>query len=174
MKVTAVIFMIVLPFCAVAQQNSGSPAKSVTVNFNNAEGQDVGHALLSPTSHDVRIKIDVKKLPPGEHSLHIHQFPKCDTPDFKTAGAHFNPADQTHSSHDHTGMPAGDIPNFSLIVAADGTGHATVIAPNVTMGSEPNSVFSNGGTAIIIHAVSSQDPGSAPPRIACGVIAKSE
>jgi Cu-Zn family superoxide dismutase len=168
--ITAIACVILLPFCAFAQQKPAS--KSVTVNFKNAEGQDVGHAVLTPAAHGVRIKIEVKNLPPGEHSLHIHQFPKCDAPDFKTAGSHFNPSGMAHS--DHAAMPAGDIPNFSLIVAADGTGHATVIAPNVTMGSEPTSVFSDGGTAIVIHAVSSNDPGSAPPRIACGVIAKSE
>jgi Cu-Zn family superoxide dismutase len=167
--ITGIACLIFLSSCAAAQQNPGASTKQVTVNFKNAEGQDVGHAVLSPTSHGVRIKIDVKDLPPGQHSLHIHQFPKCDAPDFKSAGAHFNPSGQAH-----TGMPAGDIPNFSLIVAADGTGHATVVAPNVTMGSEANSVLSNGGTAIVIHAASSQDVSSAPPRIACGVIAKSE
>jgi Cu-Zn family superoxide dismutase len=115
----------------------------------------------------VKIKLDVKGLPPGEHSLHIHQNAKCEPPDFKSAGPHFNGA-EGHA--DHSGLPAGDIPDFSLIVAADGTGHATVIAPNVTLGSDDHSVFTNGGTAIVIHAVASEASSSAPPRIACGVI----
>jgi Cu-Zn family superoxide dismutase len=67
-------------------------------------------------------------------------------------------------------LPAGDIPDFSLIVAADGTGHATVVAPNITLGSDDHSVFTNGGTAIVIHAVASGASSDAPPRIACGVI----
>jgi len=33
-------------------------------------------------------------------------------------------------------MPAGDIPDFALIVAADGTAHATTVAPNVTLGTD--------------------------------------
>jgi hypothetical protein len=33
-------------------------------------------------------------------------------------------------------------------------------------------VFSNGGTAIVIHAVSGGSGGAAPARIACGVISK--
>ncbi len=77
--------------------------------------------------------------------------------------------------HEHgAGAPAGDIPNFSLVVAADGTAHVTVVAPNVTLGTDDHSVFSNGGTAVVIHAVSSETTSGAPPRIACGVIAKSE
>jgi Cu/Zn superoxide dismutase len=71
-------------------------------------------------------------------------------------------------------MPAGDIPDFSLIVAADGTGHAMVVAPNVTLGTDEHSVFSNGGTAIVIHAVSGGTSSAAPLRIACGVISKPE
>lgn len=147
-------------------RGSAAP-KPVTVEIKNAQGQSVGSATLTEATHGVKIKLDVKGLPPGEHSLHIHQNPKCEPPDFKSAGPHFNgPAGHA----DHSGLPAGDIPDFSLIVAADGTGHATVVAPNVTLGSDDHSVFSNGGTAIVIHAVATEASSSAPPRIACGVI----
>ncbi len=71
-------------------------------------------------------------------------------------------------------MPAGDIPDFSLIVGADGTAHTSIIAPYVTLGTDENSVFSNGGTAIVIHAVAGGTGAAAPPRIACGVITKPE
>ena len=144
-------------------------SKPVTVEIKNAQGQSVGTATLSEAPHGVKIKLDIKGLPPGEHSLHIHQIAKCEPPDFKSAGPHFNGA----SGHaDHAGMPAGDIPDFSLIVGADGTAHASVVAPNVTLGDDEHSVFSNGGTAIVIHAVATEASSSAPPRIACGVITK--
>ncbi len=61
-----------------------------------------------------------------------------------------------------------------MIVAADGTAHANTTAPNVTLGTDDHSVFSNGGTAIIIHAVAGGTGSGAPPRIACGVITKPE
>ena len=148
---------------------SHGASKPVTVEIKNAQGQGVGTATLSETPHGVKIKLDIKGLPPGEHSLHIHQIAKCEPPDFKSAGPHFNGA----SGHaDHAGMPAGDIPDFSLIVGADGTAHASVVAPNVTLGDDEHSVFSNGGTAIVIHAVATEASSSAPPRIACGVITK--
>src|SRR5208282_5444273 len=120
----------------------------------------------------VKIKLDIKNLPPGPHLMHIHEFPKCDPPDFKSAGAHFNPTGASHDGHGPTGMPAGDIPNFVLTVAADGTAHTSTIAPYVTLGNESNSVFSNGGTALVFHAVAGHVSASAPPRIACGVIAR--
>jgi superoxide dismutase, Cu-Zn family len=103
--------------------------------------------------------------------MHIHQFAKCETPDFKSAGPHFNP---TEGEHSPTGMMAGDIPNFVLTVSADGTAHTTTTAPYVTLGSESNSVFSNGGTSLVIHAVAGEVSASAPPRIACGVITKTQ
>ena len=40
--------------------------------------------------------------------------------------------------------------------------------------SDDHSVFSNGGTAIVIHAVAAESSGNAPARIACGVITKPE
>ena len=150
---------------------SRAAAKSVTVEIKDAQGQNVGTAVLSEATHGVKIKLDVKGLPPGEHSLHIHQNAKCEAPDFKSAGPHFG-----GSGHGHDGMamgaPAGDIPDFALIVAADGTAHASTVAPNVTLGADDNSVFSNGGTAIVIHAVAGGTGTGAPPRIACGVITK--
>jgi Cu-Zn family superoxide dismutase len=160
---------------AFAQDNQKHAAeKPVTVNLKNAEGQSVGTAVLSEAPHGVSIKLDITKLPPGEHSMHIHQIAKCDPPDFKSAGPHFDHGEAGHSEHVHGAMAAGDIPNFSLIVAKDGTAHVKVIAPNVTMENGDHSVFSNGGTAIVIHAVSGGTGDAAPARIACGVITRGE
>jgi Cu-Zn family superoxide dismutase len=157
---------------AVLPQPSPANAagKSVTVDIKNTQGQSVGTAVLAPAPKGVKITIDIKNLPPGEHSLHIHQVAKCEPPDFKSAGPHFD----AMGGHSHEGMPAGDIPDFSLLVSADGTAHASIIAPNVTLGDDAHSVFSNGGTAIVIHAVAGGTGSGAPPRIACGIIARPE
>ncbi len=161
------LLFLSLGAAAASGAHSNAASKPVTVDIKNGEGQSIGTAILSEAPHGVKIKIDIKNLPPGEHSLHIHQVAKCEAPDFKSAGPHFGAAHAEHGA-----LAAGDIPDFSLIVAADGTAHATVVAPNVTLGTDDHSVFSNGGTAIVIHAVSAGASSGAPPRIACGVIAK--
>ena len=52
----------------------------------------------------------------------------------------------------------------------------TVTNKNVTMGAEPNSLYTNGGTALMIHAAADDmktDPGGAAgDRIICGTITK--
>jgi superoxide dismutase, Cu-Zn family len=148
-----------------------SQSKPVTSDIKNPEGRSVGTVTLSEAPRGVKIKLDIKDLPPGQHSIHIHQVAKCDAPDFKTAGPHFGAA---HAGHESGAVPAGDIPNFSLIVAADGTAHVSVVAPNVTIGAGENSVFSDGGTSIVIHAAADPAAAGAPARIACAVIAKPE
>ena len=165
--VFAALFLSAAGAVCVPASRANANAKPVTVDIKNAQGQSVGTATLSPAPKGVKITLDIKNLPPGEHSLHIHHVAKCELPDFKSAGPHF-----AGGGHTHEGLPAGDIPDFSLVVAADGTAHASTIAPNVTLGDDDHSVFSNGGTAIVIHAVAGGTGSAAPPRIACGVITK--
>jgi Cu-Zn family superoxide dismutase len=153
--IPSALFLILFSTTAVFAQEAQkhAAAKPVTVDIIDAQGHSVGTAVLSESPHGVKITLNVKNLPPGPHLMHIHQFAKCETPDFKSAGPHFNTPD---GEHIHPGMMAGDIPNFVLTVGADGSAHATTTAPYVTLGSESNSVFSNGGTSIVIHAVAGE------------------
>lgn len=169
-------FLCVLALGVFSSSRAGVPAaaKPVMVDIKNADGRTAGTATLLHAPEGVKITLDIKNLLPGAHLLHIHQFPKCEPPDFKSAGPHFDPDSTGHGEHAHEGLPAGDIPNFVLTVNADGTAHTSVIAPNVTMGTDSHSVFSNGGTSIVIHAVADKVTAAAPPRIACAVIAKPE
>jgi Cu-Zn family superoxide dismutase len=165
---TSTLLLLTLSAIPAAAQNA---PKSVTVTIINAAKEPVGTATLSEAPKGVKITLDIKNLPPGQHLMHIHEFPKCEAPDFKSAGPHFNPQHGTNADGSMSPM-AGDIPHFELTVAQNGTAHVSVVAPGVTMGNEPNSVFTNGGTSIVIHDVAKTVTDNAPPRIACAVIAK--
>ncbi len=163
-----------LAICAAAGLAQSKPVTKKTVELKDAKGNSVGTATIESKKQGVETKLDLKDLPPGEHAVHFHQNAKCDPPDFKSAGGHFNPTGKQHGFDNPNGHHAGDMPNFT--VKANGKAKATVKDEDVVLGngSEANSLFANGGTSIMNHAKADDmrtDPaGNAGDRIACGVI----
>src|SRR5580704_9341059 len=163
-----------LPLLAavVALLISALPSAAKTkVELKDAQGKAVGAISVSPKGAGVSLKLSLHDLPPGEHAIHFHLNPKCDAPDFKSAGPHFNPEGKKHGFDNPEGHHAGDMRNFT--VDANGKAGPLRFEDN---DAALDSLLSNGGTSIVIHAKADDyktDPsGNSGDRIACGVITK--
>jgi superoxide dismutase, Cu-Zn family len=146
------------------------------VELKNAQGESIGTATLTSLNKNggVRVKLDLKNLPPGQHGLHFHEMAKCEGPAFESAGAHFNPTSALHGAKNPKGPHAGDMLNFN--VSANGTANSTLTDTHVSLGDGTNSLFGNGGTSLVVHEKADDyktDPsGNSGARIGCGVITK--
>lgn len=148
--------------------------KAAKADLWNAQGEKVATATLKQAKNGVKISLAATALPAGVHAFHIHAVGKCEAPDFKSAGGHFNPENKKHGLKNPEGPHAGDMPNIT--VDAKGKGKAAVVNARVTLGEGANSLFHEGGTAIVIHEKADDDmtdpAGNAGNRIACGVVEK--
>lgn len=166
MRVASLALLLVAPTFAAA----ASPAAFAVLH--DAAGREVGRATLAPAHGGVRVHVAVTGLRPGKHGIHIHAVGRCEGPEFKSAGGHFNPTQRHHGLRNPAGAHAGDMPN--LVVRKDGKATATFTAKGASLGEGAGSLFGPEGTALVIHADPDDevsDPaGNAGARVACGVI----
>jgi Cu-Zn family superoxide dismutase len=151
---------------------SHSAAKT-KVELKDGQGKSVGDIVIWDQGSGVALQLALHDLTPGEHGIHFHQVPKCEGPDFKSAGGHFNPEGKKHGFDSPDGHHAGDMKNFS--VGANGKAKVKLEDSEVTLKDGPHSLLTN-GAAIVVHAKADDyktDPsGNSGDRVACGVITK--
>jgi Cu-Zn family superoxide dismutase len=159
-------------FYLIACPISVQAARKAKADLLNAKGAPVGTATFSQKTNGVQLDLKVSNLSPGLHGFHIHAVGRCEAPDFKSAGPHFNPEGKQHGWDNPLGHHLGDLQN--LDVGPDGKANVRILVPGVTLGEGAMSLFHEGGTALVIHEKPDDgktDPaGNAGARIACGVI----
>ncbi len=147
-------------------------AHTARAELKDTKGEKVGTATLVEAKGGVQVAVKAQGLPPGTHGIHVHAVGKCEDPEFKSAGPHFNPTARKHGMKNPEGHHAGDLPN--LVVGADGKGELKGTLEGATLGEGPASLLGPQGAALVVHASPDDelsDPaGNSGARIACGVI----
>jgi len=165
-----ILALTTLVAAPLALRAAAKQAKLV-VPITTHDGLAAGSATITPHKDGIRIHISAKNLPVGDHAVHIHSIPRCDPPDFKSAGPHFNPTHKMHGYMNPNGPHMGDMP-ANLTIGESHTGEATFTLPLLSL----ESILANGGTSLVIHDHGDDqmtDPsGNSGNRIACAVISR--
>ncbi|MFQ3544742.1 superoxide dismutase family protein [Halobacillus rhizosphaerae] len=167
-RVIPIGFIICL-FLSACSADKRSP---LNTSFYNGQGDKIGTATLKEMSDGVQVKVKVEGLEPGPHAIHVHEFPKCKAPDFKSAGNHFNPMSKLHGLMNAEGAHAGDLPN----IEADSAGmvNAELMLPDATLKDGQKSLLRKEGTSLVIHSGvddgMTQPAGDSGERFACAKI----
>src|SRR5262245_54603787 len=82
-------------FVSVSRSQTSQPAAggaggAAEAMLMDAAGKQVGTAMLTDEGGKLKLHVEVEGLTEGVHGIHIHEVGKCEGPDFKSAGAHFN------------------------------------------------------------------------------------
>ncbi|OPA81032.1 superoxide dismutase [Paenibacillus selenitireducens] len=179
--VVPLLFMIVLGCedkalpvsVSAANESSLTTHQPITSDIINGKGTKMGTAKFTQLAKGVQIDVVATGLKPGLHGIHVHETGLCEAPDFKTAGAHFNPSGKEHGYDNVNGEHAGDLSN--LVAGPNGKAEAQFVLTTVTLQKGvSNSLLKEGGTALVIH----EDPddmhtnpsGNSGNRIGCAVI----
>ena len=177
----SLLAVAVLAACASKAPTAPVPAPKPTEGFFGrtksavatltpaASGAVSGIVSFSASGSTVDVHVVAAGLVPGStHGFHVHDAGNCASPDFMSAGGHFNPEHRQHGPQggEHH---AGDMP--SLLADPTGKIDTTFTLNGVALGGVEGFV----GHAVILHAgpddYATQPTGNSGGRIACGVIA---
>jgi superoxide dismutase, Cu-Zn family len=169
-KYSGFLLMPLIAACStIGSSQMREPAvKASAILMEN--GQNVGAMTLTQNSGGARLQLSVIGMAQGEYGMHLHEFGKCEGPEYKTAGMHWNPAGRQHGINNPQGSHVGDLPNLKV------TGSAAQLDTQLEglrlTGSD--ALLDADGASFIIHAKPDDyktDPsGNSGGRKICGVI----
>lgn len=167
----AALALLLAAGCTMQDGGLGAQGAAATAELRDSAGTIVGSATVTPVAGGLRVDIQGRNLPPGQHGAHIHQTGLCDPPGFTTAGGHWNPTARQHGKDNPAGMHHGDLPN--LTIDAGGAGALSYVVQGGALSGAADALLDADGAAIVIHAAPDDyrtDPtGNSGGRIACGV-----
>ena len=150
---------------------SGNVARAQLVGADQAQ---YGEVIVAEGDNGLIVNIKAEGMSPGPHGAHIHETGKCEGPDFKSAGGHWNPAGTQHGFDNPQGAHAGDF--FNLDIGADGSGALQAVVPGATLGDGENAMLDGDGAAFVVHQgpddLKTDPSGASGERIACGVFVR--
>jgi Cu-Zn family superoxide dismutase len=167
---TAVLFLSGV-FCGTAHADMSA---SMTMVDASGSGTSVGTITVTETAYGVLFTPALTGLPAGVHGFHLHENASC-APREKdgkavaalAAGGHLDPEKTGKHEGPYGKGHLGDLP--AIIVAADGSAVAPVLAPRVKMADLA-------GRSLMLHAGGDNHAdhpaalGGGGARIACGVL----
>lgn len=146
-----------------------------TAEMIDGEGNSIGEVVFTQTEEGVQVEGTITGQEPGPKGFHVHEFGECETPDFLSAGGHFNPEGHDHGEPEapHDQRHAGDFGNIEF--DEEGEANFSFVDDVITLGEGENDIV---GKALIVHEqeddLETQPTGDAGPRAGCGLILASE
>lgn len=154
-------------FGACILLSSCATTKTFTV-YPKSGTNTQGTVKFTQKNKVVEMDMNVYKLTPGIHAVHIHEFGDCSATDAKSAGGHWNPSGEMHGKWEKDQFHMGDIGN--LVADKDGTARLIFKTDKwcLTCNDDKKNIM---GKSLVIHAdkddFKSQPSGNAGGRIGC-------
>ena len=153
--------------CSTILAVSCTTTKNYTINSKSGT-ETQGTAKFVQTGKNVEMDLNVYKLTPGIHAVHIHEKGDCSSTDGSSAGGHWNPTNHDHGKFGSETFHMGDIGNLNA--DKDGTARMVFKTDKWCIGckDETKNIV---GKSLIIHAgrddFKTQPTGNAGGRVGC-------
>lgn len=163
-----ILFIFSLCLISYTQTQPEDITMAIAVLHPTQGGNVKGVVTFTKDGDNLKVVADLEGLTPGKHGFHIHQYGDESSPDGKSAGDHFNPANERHGGPTDVQHHMGDLGNIEA--QSDGKAHLEMTLSGVSL-TGTNSII---GRSVVVHEkeddMMSQPAGNAGARLAVGVI----